>query len=214
MKLLHPDVTQVQPMTRDIPELLRSDDKLTGLRLENIDISGLRLKSVAIEESLLVKTSFLQTHIERLSVRDCVLKECDLTASVLAGSTWHIVEISGARCSGLQLQTSTLKNVLFKGCKLELANFRFAHLENVIFEDCLIDDIDFYNATLKNVDFGGSSIEHISFAGARLKSVDLSQAQLISIKHSAGLKGATISYEQLASLAPNFAQELGILIKE
>ncbi len=98
MQLLHPDVSQVQPMTRGITELLRSDDKLTGLRL-------------------------------------------------------------------------------------------------------------------KNVEFGGSSVDNISFAGAQLKNVDLSQAQLISVKHSAGLKGATISYEQLTSLAPNFAQELGILIK-
>jgi uncharacterized protein YjbI with pentapeptide repeats len=169
---------------------------------------------MAIEESLVVKTDFSQTHIEKFETKDCVFKDCDLTATSLASSSWHVVEVSGARCSGIQLQTSVLKNVLFKGCKIELANFRFAKLENVIFEDCLINDIDFYNATLKNVVFSGSSIENITFASARLKSVDLCDAHLVSVKNVSGLKGATISYEQLTFLSPYFAQEFGIIIKE
>lgn len=60
----------------------------------------------------------------------------------------------------------------------------------------------------------GFYIENISFAGARLKNVDLSEAHILSVKNVIGLKGATISYEQLTFLAPYFTQELGILIKE
>lgn len=214
MKILHPDIPEALSDIDDITPLLLVDDKLRGLRLESVDISGRRLKGMAIEESLVGKTNFSQTHIEKFEAKDCQFKDCDFTASSFASSSWHVIEVSGARCSGIQLQTSVLKNVLFKGCKLEFANFRFAKLENVIFEDCLINDIDFYNATLKNVVFSGSSIENITFAGARLKNVDLSDAQLVSVKNVSGLKGATISYEQLTFLAPYFTQELGILIKE
>jgi len=197
----------------NIADLLRLDETMRCLVIEGEDISNLRIKRVSIDESQITKTSFSGVNIEKLATKDCVYKDCDFTASSLADSTWHVVEIIGARCSGTQLQNSTFKNVLFKGCKIELANFRFSRLENVIFEDCMINDIDFYSANLKNVVFDGSSIENISFAGARLKNVDLSGARIDSVKNSAGLKGATISYEQLTALSPYFAQELGILIK-
>jgi uncharacterized protein YjbI with pentapeptide repeats len=214
MKILHPDVlNQLQDVT-DMTSLLYLDEKLRGLHVKAADISSLRLKGMAIEESLVSKTNFSETHIEKFETKDCVFKDCDLTASSFSNSSWHVVEILGARCSGVQLQNSTLKNVLFKGCKIEFANFRFSKLENIIFEDCMINDIDFYNATLKNVTFTGSSIENITFAGGRLKSVDLSDAHLVSVKNVSGLKGAMISYEQLTFLAPYFTQELGILIKE
>lgn len=213
MKIIHPDVSAVEPNAENIITLLRSDDGVRGLRIENADMTGLEIKSVSIEESLIVKVNFLQIKVEKFETRDCVYKDCDFTASSLANSSWYIIEINGSRCSGTQLQSSTLRNIKYKNCKIELANFRFASLENVIFEDCMINDVDFYNASLKNVAFSGSSIENISFAGARLKNVDLSDAQLISVKNSAGLRGATISYEQLTSLSPYFAQELGILVK-
>lgn len=214
MKMLHPDIPEGLSTTVNVTDLLYADDKIRGIRIEDADISGLRLKSLSIEESLIFKTDLSQTKIEKFEAKDCILKDCDLTASSFASSSWHVIEISGARCSGLQLQTSQLKNVLFKSCKLEIANFRFSALENVMFEDCMINDIDFYNATLKNVTFNGSSIENIAFSGAKLKNVDLSEAQIISVKGVSGLRGATISYEQLTFLAPYFTQELGILIKD
>jgi len=214
MKILRPDVPIELQDTTDISLLVRGDDKLRGLRVRGADVSAMRLKSLAFEESLVEKTNFSQSHIEQFETKDCVFKDCDLTAASLANSSWHVVEIQGARCSGIQLQNSTLKNVLFKDCKIEFANFRFSKLESIVFEDCMINDIDFYHASLKNVIFPGSSVENITFAGARLKGVDLSDADLISVKNVSGLKGATISYEQLTFLAPYFTQELGILIKQ
>ncbi len=213
MKLLHPDIPTDLSDVEDVTPLLYTDDKLRGLHIENAAIVNLRLKAMAIEESLIQKTDFSQTHIEKFETKDSRFKDCDMTATSFANSSWHVVEVIGTRCSGIQLQTSKLKNVLFKGCKLELVNFRFSTLENVIFEDCMINDLDFYNATLKNVTFSGSSIEDISFAGAHLKNVDLSDAQIMSVKNTTGLKGATINYEQLMFLAPYFAQEMGLIIK-
>ena len=213
MKLLHPDIPTDLVAVGDLTTRLRSDDRLRGLQVDQADLAGRRLKGTAIEESLLTKVDFSQTQIERFALKDCRLVDCDLTACGLAESSWHVVEAMGCRCSGLQLQNSQLKNILFKSCKLDLVNFRFAKLENVRFEDCLINELDFYNATLKNVDFIGSTIEDIGFAGAHLKNVDLSEAQIVGIKSATGLRGVTINYEQLTFLAPYFAQELNIDIK-
>src|SRR5665647_707606 len=115
MKLLRPDIPTVLSDVEDITPLLYSDDKLRGLRVESVAISNLRLKGMAIEESLVSKTDFSQTHIEKFETKDCTFKDCDLTTASFADSNWHVVEVIGARCSGIQLQTSKLKNVLFKG---------------------------------------------------------------------------------------------------
>lgn len=214
MKIIHPDVANDLSIAIDINNLLDSEDKIENINIDNADISGRRLKSVIIQESLVNKTSFMDTNIERFEVRDCVFKDCDFTASSLTTSSWHVVEITNTRCTGLQLQNSTLRNVMFKGCKIELVNLRFAKIENIIFQDCMINDIDFYNSTLKNVEFVGCNIENISFSGAKLKNVDLTRSQIFSVKGVSGLKGSTINYEQLIVLAPYFAQEFGIIIKD
>ena len=214
MKIIHPNILNDLAKVVDVDNLLNSEDKIENANLDNIDISGRRLKSVIIQESLVNKTNFMNTNIERFEVSDCTFKDCDFTASSLATSSWHVVEIVNARCTGLQLQNSTLRNVMFKGCKIELVNLRFAKLENIIFQDCMINDIDFYNSTLKNVEFAGCNIENISFSGAKLKNVDLTRSQIISVRGVGGLKGSTINYEQLIILAPYFALEFGIIIKD
>ena len=213
MKLLHPEVSPNLVELESDTDLFYSDDKIIDHKIQYAAISGQRLKSTSIEESLVYKIDFSHTIIEKFETKDCIYDDCNFTMSAFSDSSWHAVQIVNSRCSGVQFQSSVLKNVVFKGCKIELANFRFANLENVIFEDCMIDDIDFYNASLKNVQFSGSSIENIAFSGARLKDIDLSDAHILSVKNVTGLKGATISYEQLIFLAPYFTQELGILIK-
>lgn len=214
MKMLHPDISNDLLKITDDNVLRFSEDKIVDVNIDSVNISDRRLKGTSIEGSLLHKIDFSRTVIEKFDTKDCVLKDCNLTASSMADSSWHAVEIIGARCSGLQLQNSVFRNVVFKSCKLELVNFRFSKLENVIFEDCLIDDIDFYNATLKNVNFVSSDIENIAFSGAKLKSVDLTESRIISVKGVNSLKGATINYEQLIILAPYFAQAIGIIVKD
>lgn len=214
MKIIRPNVSNDLVKVVDIDPLLDSEDKFENVKLDNTDISGRRLKSVVIQESFVNKANFMNTNIERFEVRDCTFRDCDFTASGLAASSWHVAEIINARCTGLQLQNSTLRNVMFKGCKIELVNLRFAKVENVIFQDCMIDDIDFYSSMLKNVEFVGCTIENIGFTNARLKNIDLTGSQIISVKGVSGLKGATINLEQLMTLAPYFAQEFGIIIKD
>ena len=182
MEQLYPDIPSQLTELQDITSLLQGDDKLRGLHVKQANLARLRLKGVAIEESLVSKSDFSQSQFEKFATKDCKFVECDLTATSFADSSWYVVDVVGSRCSGLQLQASQLKNIRFQGCKLDLSNFRFSKLENVMFEDCLINDIDFYNATLKNVDFGGSSLEDVSFLGARLTDVNLSGAQIIGVK--------------------------------
>lgn len=214
MKLLHPDLSADLVPAENLPDLLLQDETLSGLLIHGSDASALRAKSVLMNDSKLLKCSLSRTKIEKLQLQDCLIDNCDLTAGVFANSSWHAVEVSNARCSGLQLQTSLMKNVLFKNSKLDLANLRFARLENVIFESCIIRELDLYNAQLKNVSFIDCVIEDVEFSAAKLRSVDLSGSTIVSVRGLRGLKGAMISPEQLIQLAPVMAQEIGLIIKD
>ena len=61
--------------------------------------------------------------------------------------------------------------------------------------------------------FPGSSIGILGSAGARLTDVDLSGARLRTIGSIAGLRGATLSADQLIDLAPLLAAHVGIRIR-
>lgn len=214
MNILRPDIPSELVPATNLARLLSSDETLRELHITDAESSRLRTKGLTINESAIEGSNFSQATVEKFSTRDCRFDDCDLTASSFADSSWHTIEILHSRCSGMQLQSSVLKNVLFKGDKLDMANFRFAELNSVVFEDCVINEIDFYNAKLKNVTFINCDIEDAEFSGAKLDNVDLTGSQIISLKGVESLKGARVSNSQLIYLAPYFAQALGLIVKD
>lgn len=176
--------------------------------------NSLRLKSAVLQNTKLVKCSLVQTIVEKLQLQDCVIESCNLTAGHFAEASWHVVNLINTRASGMQLQNSLLKHVIFKNCKLDVVNLRFAKLENVVFESCVVTDLDLYKSQLKNVQFIDCDLIGLEFSEAHLQNVDLTRSRLVSIKGLRGLKGATISSEQLMQLAPALAQEIGLLVQE
>lgn len=213
MKITAPDLPHELLTVPNIRSLLRADEKLSGLLLQDIDIPTLSAKSTSLAESKIVRCTFLQAKIEKLQMQDCVLENSDFSGSNLSDASWHTVAVKSTRCNGMQLPNSLLKNVKFTACRLDMANFRFAKLENVQFDQCIITGLDFYNAQLKHVAFTDCDIEDVEFSGAKLTNVDLTGSQLISVKGLSGLKGAHITSEQLVTLMPYVAQEIGIIVE-
>jgi len=213
MKLLQPTLSATREALTDVATFLRRDDSLSEVSVENDSFAALSTKLLNITESSIIKSDFTHTAVEHLDVLDTEFKGCNFTASKFANSSWHVVMIDGARCSGMLVSNSVLKNVTFKNSKLELVNFRFSRFENILFDGCIIDDADFYNATLKNVEFINCTINSITFANARMNAVDISKSQIEGIKGVSSLKGVTISYDQLMQLAPSLASEAGIKVK-
>ena len=210
--IIEPSIPSALQPTADLATLLKQDMTLTGLQSAMADVSNLRLKSAVIQESVLEYAMLGGIRIEKFSVQDCRFDHCDFTAALLAESSWHSNVVVHSRCTGLQLQNSLLKHVRFSHTKLDMANFRFARLEHVVFENCVITGLDLYQAQLKHVVFRQCVIEDVEWSGAQLTDVDLTEATIVSGKGLGGLRGATISAEQLVTLAPYFAAEIGLKI--
>ena len=214
MKIIRPTLPPSLLTPLDPMDLFNTEDHVTGVRVENTWFTTAELEKTSVSESVLSKVDFTGVTATRFDVTDCEFIGCNFTASKFPESSWHRVLIDGTRCSGLQMTTGRLKNVDFKNSKLELVNFRFSRLENVAFEDCVIDDVDFYDASLKNVEFVNCTINKITFASARMTNVDISKSTVEGINGIKSLRGVTMSYDQLLQLAPAFAAEAGIKIKD
>ena len=210
--MLQPQLPNDLVHVTDLAALFEEEDDIAEIQSDGQSIVSMQTKSVSLKDSLLVKTDFSRSQMEKFDIANCIIKGGNLSASGFPDSSWRTVRIENSRCSGMQVQNSTLKNVRFSNSKLDIVNFRFAKLENVVFEDCVLDDADFYGATLRNVEFIGCTITKITFASAKLHNVDLSKSTIDSVQGVASIKGATISYEQLMQLAPYFAAEAGIKV--
>jgi len=115
--------------------------------------------------------------------------------------------------TGGDLSRSTLHDITFRGCKLDMANFRFADLRRVHFIECSFVESDFLSATLYDVRFESCMLEKTVFEQAKCRQVDLRSSDLYEISGWSSLRGAVIDGVQLASVAPYLAQELGISIR-
>lgn len=147
------------------------------------------------------------------SVVGSVVERIEVVSLDAPESAWWNVEIEQSRIGSAQLHESNWRNVSFTRCKLGYLNLRGAQLTDVAFTDCVISDLDLGRATATRVAFSGTRIERIEVNGARLVDVDLRGARLEDVGNLEGLKGATITLDQLLDLAPAMAQRLGIRVE-
>lgn len=202
------------PVLEHLRKLILGDETLSAAVIRNDDISHLIAKSFSASEIRLEKVNATQAKLEKTSFSDVVLVNCDLIATALPEASWCRVAIKNSRCSGLQLQPSTLKDVTFTGCKLNLANFRLSKLTNICFADCVLDEADFYAAELQNVVFMNCTLDKTEFSSAKLRRVDFRTSDIIGVKGIGSLAGAIIDSAQLVTLAPLLASVLKIEVRD
>lgn len=212
MKILEPSLPKsLAPL--NLSSISDETESIEDSSLDNlvIDISH---RNFSITRSLINKSDFTASDLEGLGLDNVIVKNCTITAGKFSEASWHTVLVSNSRCSGIQLDRSTLKNVTFRGCKLDIANLRYARLTNVLFDSCVIDEMDLYNAELKNVRFVNCEINNLELQNTKMKNVDLRESTLIRVKRVADLKGALITSEQLIFLSPQLAQQSGITVED
>ena len=188
------------------------------------------LPSQTLENCELSRPNWSGNKAKRLQFDAVRLIEPDLTGAILREGGWADVEVSGGQLAGLDLTGSSLrrlhlsrarvsgavfaetqlKDVIFADAKLDLVNFRFASFSRVSFIRCQMIDVDLSGAKLDDVSFVGCDLTSADYSGAVLRRVDLRGSTLLSVKGIGGLKGATISSDQMIALLPEFTAALGV----
>jgi len=147
------------------------------------------------------------------SLVNSVVERADVVTLSAAESGWWNVEVLQSRIGSAELYDAVLRNVHFVRCKLGYLNLRGANLTDVAFTDCVISDLDLLRATATRVSFAGTRIGRLELSGSKLEDVDLRGASLADIGTLEGLRGATITLDQLLEIAPALAEGLGIQVE-
>jgi len=171
----------------------------TRLNTDTSKVEGGLLTGAVLDKLDCVDTEF--TKLEAAAVR------------VYKGNLLR-VSMSDCRLTGAEFAETHFEDCVFRNVKFDEAGFRFASFKRVRFENCMLRQADFSNAKLSHVTFTGCDLEATNFISASCTNVDVTTENLANVKGILGLKGATISAEQLIQLAPLLASELGFHVKD
>ena len=151
------------------------------------------------------------------------LRGARVVESVIAGANipvvsgartgWRDVEVRDSRFGSFEAYDAAWRGIRFTRCKLGYVNLRASELLDVAFVDCAIDEIDLLDAAARRVAFVSSRVGTVNASGARLTDVDLRGADIGQVVGFEGLRGATISPEQLQLMAPALADLAGLTVE-
>ncbi|WP_194410326.1 pentapeptide repeat-containing protein [Microbacterium cremeum] len=138
----------------------------------------------------------------------------DVPVVSAARATLRDVDIRDSRFGSIEAYDGAWRGIRFTRCRLGFVNLRATELLDVAFEDCTIDEIDLLDATARRVAFDGSRIGALNVGGATLTDVDLRGADLQEVVGMTGLRGATISPDQLQLMAGALAELAGLRVED
>jgi uncharacterized protein YjbI with pentapeptide repeats len=202
----------------DIPKDLKeatledfdNENTIERKSFHNLDFSNFKKESIDLVESEVKNCLFLSTKLLRFGAKDVRIINSQLVASNMTDGGILRTEFSGNRMNGIDLSQSSLKDVIFRNCKLDMANFRYVKMKRVAFVDCNLQETDFIHAELDEVRFKNCQIERTNFSNITAKKVDLSGSKVIELIGWKDLKNFTIDSLQLVELAPQIVSALGI----
>ncbi len=185
-----------------------------GVAFTDLDLTAADARDSRFVECRFERCSLDGARLPRVRVLDSRLVEVRGASVDLADSTWRGCTIEGARLGAVSLTGAAWTDVRVERCKLGFLNLADARLENVTFTECEIETLDLRLAQARGVSLVGCTVDELNVSGATLSGVDLSCARLRSLVGVESLRGAIVSRGQLADLAPLFAEQLGIEVRE
>lgn len=186
------------------------------------DLDGLRFERPEVPRSL-AGITLLECEIADLAVDSLELRGARLLETRLArcsapmisahGSTWRDAEIVESRIGAIEVSDAEVRRVLIEGSKLGWVNLRGSDVADVVFRNCSFAELDFGGARVARVSFENCVTEKLTLTQARAESLDLRGLEFGAIEGFEGLRGATLTRDQVALLAEVFATHFGATIE-
>lgn len=136
------------------------------------------------------KVLYTDRKINNREFDGCIFKNCDFSNSDFSYNTFIDCEFYDCNLGMTKLSGTSLKNVIFKDCKLLGIQFNECDdfLFNVGFEECILDYSSFANKKMPKTKFIGSSMKDVTFIGTNLSN---------SVFMNCNLEGAVFNDTQL-----------------
>jgi uncharacterized protein YjbI with pentapeptide repeats len=200
-------------------DVVRSFVDSEGDDLEDIEVVDLEVADLRWEVRRRLadsRVSGLTCHTWKapaLTLNSCRLERLDVVALSAPNAGWFNTEVVGSRIGSIEAFDANLRQVAFTGCKLGYVNLRGAELTDLSFTDCVIEDLDLSRAQASRVSLAGCRITRLELANSKVRDVDLRGATVGDVVTPDGLRGVTVSTDQLLDLAPILAARLGLIVE-
>jgi uncharacterized protein YjbI with pentapeptide repeats len=143
---------------------------------------------------------------------DAVVRDLDWAGRKGVRLSARRVALLRCRLTGAELAESSLGDIMFDECRVDLVGLRHAKLERVVFRDCRMGESDFSGASLKDVVFERCELREATFSGARFERVELRGCDLSGLRGGEALRSARMPWDDVLENAVLFASLAGIEI--
>jgi uncharacterized protein YjbI with pentapeptide repeats len=191
---------------------LRAYAELEVMAFAHVDQSGTTLDNLHLDRCTFDDVQLTGAHARECVWRDVRFAEGELSGAMITGATLVRVELVRTRARGLVLAESTLKHLVFAECLLDDASFRSSNVEHTRFERCNLVDADFTGAHLGSVVFDRCDLTHAQFSACTCDGVFLDHCTVEGARSVSGLRGATVTSDQVLPLALSAFAGLGIVV--
>jgi len=197
----------------DVPALVTDFDlgEVSWQRLESATIDLAGLARIEIDHCHLKDVKFANAEGTEVALAESIVEGTDLSRLDMVSVAE--CRIGGAKLVGTSFSGNMIRDSVFDGCVLRLANLRMTSLQRVAFIGCTIEDADAYGAEFEDVSFSDSTMSAFSVDQATATRVDLRGCTPLGLTALARLEGFLVSEAQLFALAPQLAAAAGLTIE-
>jgi len=151
--------------------------------------------------------------LDRPDAVDFVLDNCDLAGVTSTGGSFRRVTVRRTRLRDCTFGGGMLQDLVAEDCTGERLSLRFSTLQRVVVESSRLPGLDLYGATVDKVVFRDCDLTGAAFDGVTVKELRLERCTLMGITGVASLRGAEVDFDDLMTLAPSMAKELGLKVR-
>jgi uncharacterized protein YjbI with pentapeptide repeats len=148
-----------------------------------------------------------------MTLRDTVLRDCDISNQRAEGCSLRRVELHATRALGLNVSELDARDVRITASSMSLASFAYGRIESCVFDSVDLREAVFMQTTLVRVAFLDCDLTGADFRGARLDACRLRRTRLTGILGADSLRGLSMPWADVLDAAGVFAAALGVEIE-
>lgn len=141
------------------------------------------------------------------------IEDCDVVGVIAEKSRLERVRVTGSRLRGVSWAGGVIRGVTLDAVGTADLSCRFSTLRAVTIRDSQLPGADFTEVVFDDVTFEHCDLRGARFDHAKVKGLRVAGCNLAGASGGVALRGASMDLDDVLSLAPSLAREIGITIE-
>jgi uncharacterized protein YjbI with pentapeptide repeats len=168
----------------------------------------------SVAHSVVRRVDLSRSCLGPVTLTDTALEDVDLSNASVQRVIVRRVEMLRCRAIGLRLSIELASDFYVEGCRFDFAAIHIEKVKGIAaFKECSFRETAI-SGYLSGVVFLDCDFADTEFEAASAKGCDLQMSRLAGARGLLSLRGALITAEQAASVAPRLATEAGLIVQD